>query len=413
MVRVKAFNAIRPKEELARYVAELPYDVVTYEEALEKGKNKYSFIHVDRAEIDLDKDIDVYSDEVYKKAKENLNKMINDGILFKDEKPCVYIYSQTMNKRTQTGFVLCFSIDDYLQNNIKKHEYTTKKKELDRINHVDFCDANTGPIFLTYKENQSLKDIVNECIQNKSIYDFMSDDGIEHRCFKVDNEVMIKNIIDIFCKISTLYIADGHHRAASAVDVGMKRRNKNNNFSGDEEFNYFLGVAFPANELNILDYNRVVKDLNGLSNDEFIKKVQKKFYIEKLQKGIQCKPKEKGTFGMYLDNYWYSLKVKEGVIKDLDKVNSLDVSILQNNILSPILGINNPRESEKIEFVGGIKGLKELEKMVNNNFEVAFSMYPTSINEIMNIADNNLVMPPKSTWFEPKLRSGLFIHSLK
>ncbi|MDO4534836.1 MAG: DUF1015 family protein [Clostridium perfringens] len=413
MVKVKAFNAIRPKEELARYVAELPYDVVTYEEALEKGKNKYSFIHVDRAEIDLDKNIDVYSDKVYRKAKENLNKMMDLGVLIKDEKPCVYIYSQTMNGKTQRGIVLCFSIDDYLNNNIKKHEYTTKKKELDRINHVNICDANTGPIFLAYKENRYLKDIVNLCIQKNGIYDFISDDGVRHECFKIHDENIIENIINIFSRIDDIYIADGHHRAASAVEVGLKRRQENKHFNGSEEFNYFLGVAFPANELNILDYNRVVKDLNNYNKDELIRKISEKFYIEKLKDNVKCKPKEKGEFGMYLEGAWYKLKVKEEVTKDLDVVNSLDVSILQNNILKPILGIDNPRENEKIEFIGGIRGLSELENMVNNNFKVAFSMYPTSIGEIIEIADNNFIMPPKSTWFEPKLRSGLFIHSLK
>ena len=413
MVKVKAFNAIRPKEELAKYVAELPYDVVTYEEALEKGKNKYSFIHVDRAEIDLDKSIDAYSKAVYEKAKENLNKMINSGVLITDEKPCIYIYSEMMNGKTQTGIVLCFSIDDYLNNNIKKHEHTTKKKELDRINHVDICDANTGPIFLTYKENKYLKDIINKCTQENPIYDFISDDGIGHKCFEISDKNTIQNIINIFSNIESLYIADGHHRAASAVEVGLKRRKENKKFTGTEEFNYFLGVAFPDDELNILDYNRVIRDLNGLSYDAFIKKIEEKFYIEKLQQSIQCKPKEKGEFGMYLDNAWYRLKIKEEVIKDLDIVNSLDVSILQNNILSPILGITNPRESERIEFIGGIRGLKELEIKVDNDFKVAFSMYPTSIEEIIEVADNNMVMPPKSTWFEPKLRSGLFIHSLK
>lgn len=413
MVKIKSFSAIRPKEELAKYVAELPYDVVTYEEALEKGKNKYSFIHVDRAEIDLDKNIDVYSDKVYEKAKENLNRMIDSGVLIKDKKPCIYIYSETMNGKTQTGIVACFSIDDYLNNNIKKHEYTTRRKELDRINHVDICNANTGPIFLTYRENSDLKNIINKCIQNKSMYDFISDDEIRHKCFKIDDENTIQSIINIFSNIESLYIADGHHRAASAVEVGLKRRKENKNFTGYEEFNCFLGVAFPHNELNILDYNRVIKDLNGYSYDEFIKRVSEKFYVDKLPQNIQCKPKEKGEFGMYLDNFWYKLKVKEEVLKNLDIVNSLDVSILQNNILNPILGIDNPRESERIEFVGGIKGLKELETRVNNNFEVAFSMYPTSIEEIIEVADNSFIMPPKSTWFEPKLRSGLFIHSLK
>ena len=287
MVKVKAFKAIRPKEELAKYVAELPYDVVTYDEAVEKGKNKYSFIHVDRAEIDLDKNINVYSDRVYKKAKENLNKMIDSGVLIKEEKPCIYIYSETMNGKTQTGIVICISIDDYLNNNIKKHEYTTRKKELDRINHVDFCNANTGPIFLTYKENNYLKDIVNLCIQKKSIYDFVSDDGIEHKCFKIDDEDMIKDITDTFSKINSLYIADGHHRAESAVEVGLRRRRESKNFIGSEEFNYFLGVAFPTNELNILDYNRVVKDLNSYDKDEFITKVSEKFYIEKLGDNIK------------------------------------------------------------------------------------------------------------------------------
>lgn len=413
MVKIKSFNAIRPKGEFAKYIAELPYDVVTYEEALEKGKNKYSFIHVDRAEIDLDVNIDIYNKKVYEKARENLQNLIKSGVLIKDREPCIYIYSQIMNGKTQTGIVACFLIDDYLNNNIKKHEYTTKKKELDRINHIDYCDANTGPIFLTYKENGALKDIVNTCIQQKTIYDFESDDGVRHRCFKINDKTIIKSIIDNFSMIDTVYIADGHHRIASAVNVGLKRRGSNKNFSGDEEFNYFLGVAFPCNELNILDYNRVVKDLNGLGYEEFLEKIKENFYVEKLLKDIKCKPKEKGEFGMYLNGAWYRLRVKEEVTKELDIVNNLDVSILQNKILSPILGINNPRESERIEFVGGIKGLDKLEKMVKDNFKVAFSMYPTSIKEIMEVADNNFIMPPKSTWFEPKLRSGLFIHSLK
>ena len=413
MVKIKAFNAIRPKEKLAKYVAELPYDVVTYEEAVEKGKNKYSFIHVDKAEIDLDDNIDVYSDKVYKRAKENLDNMIDSGILIKDKKSCIYIYSETMNGKTQTGIVACFSIDDYLNNNIKKHEYTTKKKEIDRINHVDTCNANTGPIFLTYKDNSELESIINACIQRGNIYSFISDDGIKHECFKIDDENIIRNIINVFYNIKSLYIADGHHRAASAVEVGLKRRNENKKFKGNEEFNYFLGIAFPHNQLNILAYNRVIKDLNGYSYDEFIRKVQENFHINKLPLGTQYKPKEKGEFGMYLNKFWYRLKVKDDVLKDLDIVNSLDVSILQNNILGPILNIKDPREDERIEFVGGIKGLKALEIKVSKDFDVAFSMYPTSIDEIMEIADNGFIMPPKSTWFEPKLRSGLFIHSLE
>lgn len=413
MVKIKSFNAIRPRENLAKYVAELPYDVVTYEEALQKGKNKYSFIHVDRAEIDLDKNIDVYDKSVYEKAKENLQKLILSGVLIKDEESCIYIYSQTMNGKTQTGIVACFSIDDYLSNNIKRHEYTTKKKELDRINHIDFCDANTGPIFLAYKENKVLEDIVNMCIQQEPIYDFESDDGVRHKCFKINDETIIKNIVNNFYNIDNIYIADGHHRIASAVNVGLKRRENNKNFSGNEEFNYFLGVAFPANELNILDYNRVVKDLNGLSCEKFLEKVKENFYVDKLLDNVRYKPKEKGELGMYLNGKWYRLKVKEAAIKDLGIVNSLDVSILQNKILGPILGIFNPRESERIEFIGGVKGLGVLEEMVDDNLKVAFSMYPTSINEIIEVADNNFIMPPKSTWFEPKLRSGLFIHSLK
>ncbi|SKA91677.1 Uncharacterized conserved protein, DUF1015 family [Caloramator quimbayensis] len=413
MVVLRPFKAIRPKKELAHKVAALPYDVMNSDEAREMVEgNPYSFLHIDKAEIDLDRDIDIYDKKVYEKARENLYSFIDRGIFNQDEKPYLYIYRLIMNGRSQTGIVGCTSIDDYMNNIIKKHEFTRADKEQDRINHVDYCDANTGPIFLTYKNKREINDIIDNWTKKEPEYDFTAEDGISHIVWVIDDEKTILKLIELFKGIDSLYIADGHHRAASAVKVGIKRREENKNYTGDEEFNFFLSVIFPDSDLYIMDYNRVVKDLNGLSSEEFIKKVSEKFDIKPYEGEGQLRPSRKHTFGMFLDGMWYELTAKKGTFDEKDPVGRLDVSILQNNLLDPILGIKDPRTDKRIDFIGGIRGLKELEKRVKEGMKVAFSMYPTTIDDLMDIADAGKVMPPKSTWFEPKLRSGLFIHKL-
>jgi len=388
------------------------------EEAREMVKgNPHSFLHVDRAEIDLDPSIDVHDKKVYEKARENLNKMVETGECIVEEKPCLYIYRQIMNGRAQTGIVFCASIDDYLNNVIKKHEFTRADKEKDRINHVDYCDANTGPIFLTYKEDQIASEIIEAWIENESkrkpVYNFISEDGISHIVWVIDNDIIINEIVDLFKEVDYLYIADGHHRSASAVKVGLKRRAENPNYTGDEEFNYFLAVAFPDSDLMVMDYNRVVKDLNGLTPNELINKLKKKFVVTESDNNDPVKPYRKHTFGMYMEEKWYMLEAKEGIFDPEDAIDNLDVSILEENILRPILGIEDVRTSERIDFIGGIRGIKELERRANTDMKIAFSMYPTEVEDIIKVADIGEVMPPKSTWFEPKLRSGLFVHKLK
>ncbi|WP_426350784.1 DUF1015 domain-containing protein [Alloiococcus sp. CFN-8] len=413
MAIIKAFRAIRPAEEFAEKVAALPYDVMNSEEAREMVKdNPYSFLHVDKAEIDLGRGINIYDKVVYETASGNLNKMIEDGVLKEEEKPCYYAYRQIMNGRAQTGIVVCTSIDDYMNNIIKKHEFTRADKEQDRINHVDYCNANTGPIFLTYRNNERISEIVNESTEGKPVYDFVAEDGIAHIVWLIEDEALINELTELFKGIDYLYIADGHHRAASAVKVGMKRREENPSYTGEEEFNYFLSVLFPDNELYIMDYNRVVKDLNGYTEEEYMDKLNESFDVEEYKGQGQYRPEAKHTYGMYLEGKWYVLKAKEGTFKEEDPVERLDVSILQKNLLAPVLGIEDPRTDKRIDFIGGIRGLEELERRVKEGMKVAFSMYPTTIEELMDIADAGQVMPPKSTWFEPKLRSGLFIHKL-
>lgn len=411
MAVIRQFKAIRPTPEMAEKVAALPYDVVNSEEAAEMViGNPYSFLHVDKAEIDLPAGTDIYSPEVYEKAKSNLEKMITDGVLVKDEKPMLYVYELTMDGRSQTGLVACTSIDEYMQGIIKKHELTREDKEQDRIRHVDICNANTGPIFLAYRTVDEISEIVDNVKKNAPVYDFTAEDGIIHRAWIIDNGETINRLVKLFKDVPNLYIADGHHRNASAAKVGLKRRNENPNYTGDEEFNYYLAVIFPSDQLKILDYNRVVKDLNGLSEEEFIKKLSEKFDIVETEG--RAKPDKAYDFGMYMDGKWYMLTAKDE-IKSKDAVKGLDVSILQDNVLIPILGIGDIRTDKRIDFVGGIRGLGELEKRVDSGeMKVAFAMYPTSIEQLMTIADENKIMPPKSTWFEPKLRSGLFIHSL-
>ncbi|MCQ2463568.1 MAG: DUF1015 family protein [Clostridia bacterium] len=411
----RPFRAVRPVSEKAAQVAALPYDVMNSEEARKMVEGKpYSFIHVDKAEVDLDPDTDIYSPEVYKKAAENLKKLSNDGICVKDTAPCFYIYRLTMNGRSQTGLVGCAGIDDYINNVIKKHEFTRADKEEDRVRHVDTCNANTGPIFLAYKKNDAIAETVSTWqASNEPVYDFTADSDVRHTVWVVDDKAVCEKINGLFAAVPSLYIADGHHRCASAVRVGKKRREQFPDYSTAEEFNFFLAVAFPENELAIMDYNRVIKDLNGYTVDGLIEKLSENFVVSEQASAVPYRPVKRHTFGMYTGGKWYCLEAKPGTFDEKDPVLCLDVSILQNNCISPVFGIDDPRTDSRIDFVGGIRGLEELERRANSDMVIAFSMYPTSLTELMDIADAGMVMPPKSTWFEPKLLSGLFIHELK
>jgi len=414
MAKVKPFKGIRPKEDIVDKVASLPYDVMNREEAKKMAEgNEKSFLRVVRSEIDLDDSIDAHDKVVYEKARKNLDKFIEEGTLNQDKKEKYYIYRQLMFGRVQTGLVACTSIDDYENDIIKKHEFTRPEKEQDRINNFDHCDANTAPIFLSYRKNDKLNTIINDWIKfNKPVYNFTSEDDVTHIIWVIDTDEIIQNISEIFKDIDYLYIADGHHRTASSYKVGLKRRKENPDYTGNEEFNYFMSVIFPDEDLFIMDYNRVVEDLNGHTEEEFFEIIKEKFEVEECKGDEPFRPLEKHTFGMYLENKWYKLQAKKGTFESDDPVNSLDASILQDNLLRPILGVEDPRTSEKIDFVGGIRGLKELEKRVSEGMKVAFSMYPVTIEDLMTVADSGNVMPPKSTWFEPKLRSGLFVHKL-
>lgn len=410
MAVIRPFVCVRPDAKVADRVAALPYDVYNRQEACEVvSREPLSFLKIDRAETQFDDSVDTYDPRVYAKAKEMLESMIADGTFVTDADNAYYVYELTMEGRTQTGIVACSSIDDYQNNIIKKHEKTRADKEIDRINHVDTCSAQTGPIFLAYRADHIINEEVSKAQKNEAIYDFVSDDGIRHAVWKISDTESVKRIREAFAAINDIYIADGHHRAASAVKVGLMRREATPGFTGEEEFNYFLSVLFPDEQLMIMPYNRVVKDLNGNGKEEFLEKISESFEVVK--ENERFSPSEKGTFGMYLDNEWYSLKAKD-TIRSNDPVDGLDVAILQDNLLSPILGIGDPKTDKRIDFVGGIRGLAELEKRVADDCEVAFSMYPTSIGELFAVADAGELMPPKSTWFEPKLRSGIFIHRI-
>lgn len=413
MSTIKPFKAVRPFPEKAADVAALPYDVYNRAEASAAVQGKPdSFLRVDRPETTLDDRIKMDDPVVYETARKNLEKLFYQNALTQDTQDGLYIYELVMDGRSQVGLVVCTSIDEYIDNTIKKHELTRADKEEDRIKHVDATNANTGPIFLTYRGKDAIDTLVNTWRKDHTpVYDFIAEDGITHRAWVIDDEAVINGLVEDFKGVENLYIADGHHRSASAVKVGLMRREANPDYTGKEEFNYFLSVLFPDEQLYIMDYNRVVKDLNGLSVQEFLEKLSEKFDIE--ERGAEpVKPPNKGSFGLYVEGKWYLLTVKEGVYDSTDLVNSLDVAILQDNVLIPILGIGDIRTDKRIDFVGGIRGLKELERRANDDMALAFSMYPTSIEELMNIADADLLMPPKSTWFEPKLRSGLFIHKL-
>lgn len=413
MAQIRPFSCIRPAAEAASRVAALPYDVYNRKEAKEEArKDPLSFLNIDRPETQFADDQDMYADEVYQKAAELFEGQILAGTYIEDPEECYYIYELTMNGRTQTGIVGCASIDDYISGVILKHENTREEKELDRIRHVDTLSAQTGPIFLACRTNDAIRRVTEAVKKGEPLYDFVSEDGIGHRVFQISKCDQIEALQEAFSRMERIYIADGHHRAASAVKVGLRRRQAHPEYTGEKQFNYFLSVLFPEEELKILPYNRVVRDLNGLTEEAFLMKAGEYFEIEKLD-AVPFSPTKKGEFGMYLSGCWYRLTAPAALLSVADPVARLDVSILQDYLLGPVLGIGDPRVDGRIDFVGGIRGLSELKRRAESDMAVAFSMYPTSIGELFEVADEKLLMPPKSTWFEPKLRSGLFIHRIE
>lgn len=411
MAEIKPFCSVSPAPELAGRIAALPYDVYNREEAKEEVvREPFSFLQIDRAETKFPDSVSAYDSTVYEKAKELLEEMITKEHFIREEKECFYLYELIMEGRSQTGLVACASIDDYTNGVIKRHENTRTDKELDRITHIDVCNAQTGPIFLTFRDSGSMKGIMEQQKKEEKLYGFTSPDGITHNVWKIEEKETVAKIREEFEGISSIYIADGHHRAASAVKVGLKRREEHADNTGREEYNFFLSVIFPSEELMIMPYNRVVKGLNGYTGEEFLTRISECFEVVFWGRE-PYQPKSKGEYGMYLQNDWYKLLIKEEYRKE-DPVAGLDVSLLQDNLLGPVLGIEDPRTDKRIDFVGGIRGLGELERRVREDMTVAFSMYPTDIKELMAVSDQGKLMPPKSTWFEPKLRSGLFIHRI-
>lgn len=412
MATIKPFKAVRPVKEKAARVAALPYDVYNREEAkLEAQKEELTFLKIDRPETQFPDDTDMYDPKVYRKAKEMYEAAKADQVFIQDQDDCYYIYRLTMNGRAQTGIVACALVDDYLNNVIKKHENTREEKEQDRICHVDALSAQTGPIFLAYRSKKEINDIVEKVMKTEPLYDFTTSDQIQHTVWKMSQKEFVAQIEQAFDQIGEIYIADGHHRAASAVKVSLKRRKERKAYTGQEEFNYFLSVLFPDDQLYIMDYNRSVKDLNGWTKEEFLEQIQKSFILTKTDH-VQ-KPAKKGQIAMYLEKEWYLLEAKDELLGIDDVVRSLDVSLLQEYLLEPVLGIKDPRTDARIDFIGGIRGMEELEKRADSDMKVSFAMYPTSIGELFAVADAGRLMPPKSTWFEPKLRSGLFIHEIE
>lgn len=411
MATIRPFHCVRPRGDVAHRVAALPYDVYNRQEAEKEVKREpLSFLKIDRAETGFPDTVDTYAPEVYQRAAELLQKDMADGIYIRDEDSAYYVYELTMDGRAQTGLAACAAVDDYVNNVIKKHENTREDKEIDRITHVDTCSAQTGPIFLAYRSHETINEVVARNQEKKPLYDFTAVDGITHRVWKINDAADVEKISRAFGEIGQIYIADGHHRAASAVKVGLKRRREHPDYDGSEEFNYFLSVLFPHDQLMIMDYNRTVKDLNGYTKEEFLGKVSDSFSLEESETAV--KPETKGTFGMYLEGKWYRLTARESLFEGKDAVGRLDVSVLQDYLLAPVLGIGDPRTDDRIDFIGGIRGLEELERRADTDMQISFSLYPTSIDELFDVADQGLLMPPKSTWFEPKLRSGLFIHEI-
>lgn len=411
MAVLKPFKGIRPDEKYVEDVSCLPYDVMNRDEAREMGKNEKSFLHIVRSDIDLDDSVDIHDEKVYEKARENFDKFLDKGYLKQEDKEVYYIYRQIMDGRVQTGICGCCSTFEYEQGIIKKHEFTRPEKEVDRINNFLACSAHTEPVFFAHRHNENVHNFIEDFTKNnKPVYDFVSDDGISHILWVVDKEEDVEKVREYYNNIDYLYIADGHHRTASSYEVGKRLREEAGD-DVDREYNYILSVVFDSDELAIMDYNRVVKSLNGLDKDEFFSKVKEKFEVSEPSEEI-IKPNKKHDFSMYVEGKWYLITAKEGTFDESNPVKSLDADILQENLLGPVLGIDDPRTNDNIEFVGGIRGLKELQERADKFGGAAFAVYPVTMDDLFGVADANMVMPPKSTWFEPKLRSGLFIHKI-
>lgn len=413
MSRIKPFRALRPARQFAEQVASPPYDVLNSAEARAMAANNpHSFLHVNKPEISLAEGVDLYSKEVYQQAGKNLQKLRDDRVLLQDEEPRLYVYKQIMGSHEQVGIVAAASVEEYENGLIKKHEFTRPVKEDDRVNHMVHLNAQVGPVFLTYKASSEIDDLLNEVMQQEPDYDFNSDD-IQHTFWVVQSDSVTQELVNAFARVDALYVADGHHRSAAAMRVKQMRQKDNPNHTGEESYNFFLTVIFPDNQMQILDYNRLVQDLNGHDKDAFMQAVQQKFDLESVSDKDAAKPAAARQFGMYIDDQWYRLTAKVGTYDDNHPVDRLDVSILQKNLLTPVLGIEDPRKDKRIDFVGGIRGLGELERRTaDGSWVVGFALYPTSIEDLMAIADAGEVMPPKSTWFEPKLKSGLVSHLL-
>jgi len=414
MAVIKAFKGLRPPDNIVKDLASRPYDVLNSDEAREEAKgNPYSLLHIIKPEIDLPEEVDVHAQEVYEKARENFIKFKEEGWLKQDEDEYLYIYGQTMWGKTQYGLVACASVDDYLNNVIKKHELTRPDKEEDRMKHVRINNANLEPVFFSYPAVADIDKIIKDFIlKNVPEYDFVANDGVGHHFWVIKDKAVIEKLISLFAEIPSTYVADGHHRTAAAALVGKEKRDRNPDHTGNEEYNYFLAVHFPDDQLTIIDYNRLVKDLNGMTEAEFLSKLEKRFLLEVKGSAI-FKPGKLHEFSMYMNGKWYALKAKDDTYDDNDPIGVLDVTILTNEVLEPLLGIDDLRRSQRIDFVGGIRGLEELQKRVDKGeMKVAFALYPVSMKQLIDIADSGNIMPPKTTWFEPKLRSGLVVHSL-
>lgn len=415
MAILHAFRGFRPRKEHVGRIASRPYDVLNSAEArVEVEGNPHSFLHVVKPEVDLPEDVSLYSEEVYNKGKENLQRLIGEHMFMQDEKEMLYVYGQTMFGKTQYGIVGCAAVDDYMNDIIKKHELTRPDKEEDRMNHIRVTNFNAEPVFFAFPDHNELDAIIKEAVSDTPEYDFETDDGVGHHFWLIDSEESIRRIMEIFRDdIPYTYVADGHHRTAAAALVGKERREKNPGHTGEEEYNFFLAVHFPASQLTIIDYNRVIKDLNGLAPDEFLKELEEGFTVEEMGPAIY-KPDSLHEFSMYLEGKWYKLTAREGTYNDEDPIGCLDVTVLSEQVLGPVLNITDLRKSKRIDFVGGIRGLEELKRRVDNGeMKVAFALHPVSMKQLMDIADSGMIMPPKTTWFEPKLRSGLVIHDLE
>lgn len=413
MATVRPFAGVRPAREVAEEMASLPYDVMNRAEAAKMAEGKpHSFLHICRSEIDLPEVADPYDERVYARARENLDRFLEEGALLQDPSPCYYIYRQTMDGNTQTGIVATVSVDEYEDGTIKKHELTRAEKEADRIRHFDVCDANTEPIFLTYRTSEGIEQVVSRITDTAAPeYDFVTTDGVGHILWKVDNNIDIDAIRTAFTRVQSLYIADGHHRSASAYRVAKKRREEHPEYTGEEEFNFFMAVIFPSDELRVFDYNRVVRDLNGRTAEAFLDEIEAAGWHVRLAGEAPVSPERPHVFSMYLEGTWYRLEADASIVPQ-DIIGALDVSVLQDHLLGPILGIDDPRTDHRIDFVGGIRGLTELKRRADEDMKVAIAVYPVRVEELMAVADEGRIMPPKSTWFEPKLSSGLFLHRL-